>query len=66
MKHVDSKYVFEFSEQEIHTLVESLLYAQGMTQEYLDAEDIGITVAENIDRVNRINDHLLELVSVNA
>lgn len=64
MKHVDSKYVFEFSEQEIHTLVDTLIYAQGMTQEYLDAEDAGISVAENIDRVNRINDQLIELISI--
>ncbi len=64
MKHVDSKYVFEFTEKEIHVLVDSLIYAQGMTQEELDAEDIGVTVAENIDRVNKINDQLIELISI--
>jgi hypothetical protein len=64
MKHVDSKYVFEFTEKEIHVLVDSLIYAQGMTQEELDAEDIGVTVAENIDRVNKINDQFIELISI--
>jgi hypothetical protein len=64
MKHVESKYVFEFTEQEIHILVDSLIYAQGMTQEYLDAEEAGVTVQENIDRINKINDHLIELISV--
>jgi hypothetical protein len=40
------------------------MYAQSMTQEHLDSEDIDITVKENIARVNAIMDTLLELVSV--
>jgi hypothetical protein len=64
MKLIEDRFVLEISEPEVHTLIDSLMYAQSMTQEYLDSEDIEVTVKENIVRVNAIMDTLLELVAV--
>jgi hypothetical protein len=64
MNHVEDRFVLEINREEVHTLIDSLMYAQGMTQEYLTEEEIGITVHKNISRVNDIMDVLLELVAV--
>jgi hypothetical protein len=64
MKLIEDHFVLEVTKTEVHTLIDSLMYAQSMTQEHLDSEDIDITVKENIARVNAIMDTLLELVSV--
>ena len=64
MKLIEDRFVLEVTKTEVHTLIDSLMYAQSMTQEHLDSEDIDITVKENIARVNAIMDTLLELVSV--
>ena len=64
MKLIEDRFVLEVTKAEVHTLIDSLMYAQSMTQEHLESEDIDITVKENIARVNAIMDTLLELVSV--
>ena len=64
MRHIKNSFVVELSEQEVHTVIESLMYAQSMTQEYLDSEDTGITVEENRRRVNTLMDGLMDLIAV--
>ena len=61
MKCLEDRHVLEFSREEVHVLIDSLMYAQNMTQKYLREEDIGVTVAENVARVNSILDGLLDL-----
>jgi hypothetical protein len=61
MKCLEDRHVLEFSREEVYVLIDSLMYAQGMTQKYLREEDIGITVTQNVARVNNILDGLLDL-----
>lgn len=64
MKCLEDRFVLEFSRDEVQTLIDSLMYAQSMTQEYIAEEELGITVHKNISRVNDIMDGLFDLTGI--